>query len=149
MYALIVSYYNIHSIGQLVEPPDVIGTTTRPGTGRDEKEAVLSLRGARLSVQLDQSYDVYLSFVASDMPFAQTVYHCLTKRAGFKVPVVVPAEDMHSEPLVKGIVAEMITKKCRKTILILSPEYFDSEWGRYEATLSVHSQPGTALLTDF
>ena len=146
--SIIVCITSIHTyihIGQLVKVSDVIGTTT--GVVRDEKQAVLSPREAKLSV--DQSYDVYLSFVASDMPFAETIHCYLTKRAGYKVPVCVPAEDMHNEPLVEGVVAEMISKKCRKTILILSPEYFDSEWGRYEATLSVHSQPGTVLVTGF
>ena len=88
---------------------------------------------------------MYLSFVASDLPFAQTVYRYLTQRAGYKIPVVVSAEDMHSEAIYEGVVAEMINKKCSKTILILSPEYLDSEWGRYEATLSVHTQPGILM----
>ena len=39
-------------------------------------------------------------------------------------------------------IADMIKSGCRKTIIILSPDYIESEWCSYEARLALHQSPG-------
>ena len=40
-------------------------------------------------------------------------------------------------------IADMIKSGCRKTIIILSPNYIESEWCSYEARLALHQSPGS------
>jgi len=46
-------------------------------------------------------------------------------------------------------IADMIKKRCRKTVVILSPHYLKSSWCRYEATQALHASPSKlpALVT--
>ena len=39
-------------------------------------------------------------------------------------------------------IADMITNGCRKTIIILSPDYVQSSWCNYEANLVINRSPG-------
>ena len=39
-------------------------------------------------------------------------------------------------------IANKIKKGCRKTIIIMSPDYIDSPWCTYEARLAHHKNPG-------
>ena len=56
----------------------------------------------------------------------------------------------HSSELMPGYVfsdqiADMIKSGCRKTIIILSPNYIESEWCSYEARLALHQSPGGCI----
>ena len=39
-------------------------------------------------------------------------------------------------------IADMIKSGCRKTIILLSPDYLESEWCSYEARMALHESPG-------
>ena len=39
-------------------------------------------------------------------------------------------------------IADMIKSGCRKTIVLLSPDYLESEWCSYEARMALHESPG-------
>ena len=47
-----------------------------------------------------------------------------------------PGQVFHEE------IADMIKKGCRKTIIILSPDYIRSPWCNYEANLAFMKSPG-------
>ncbi len=47
-----------------------------------------------------------------------------------------PGKVLHRE------IANMIRKECRKTVIILSPDYVNSEWCSYEADLAMVDSPG-------
>ncbi|CAI8054727.1 Myeloid differentiation primary response protein MyD88 [Geodia barretti] len=38
-------------------------------------------------------------------------------------------------------IADMIKSGCRKTIILLSPDYLESEWCSYEARMALHESP--------
>ena len=42
-------------------------------------------------------------------------------------------------------IADMIKKRCRKTVVILSPHYVTSSWCRYEATQALDASPSKLL----
>ncbi len=50
--------------------------------------------------------------------------------------IVMPGKVLHRE------IANMIRKECRKTVIILSPDYVNSEWCSYEADLAMVDSPG-------
>ena len=45
-------------------------------------------------------------------------------------------------------IADKIKRGCRKTVIIMSPDYIDSSWCNYEARLAHHKNPGELLLLD-
>ena len=114
-----------------------------------------------------QRFDVFLSFAEEDQDFAEEVRHRIVSK--LKLRVFVPSEgesvgllSLHLSPsfvlqcfflsadLMPGKVfhheiADMITKGCRKTIIILSPDYVQSSWCNYEANLVINRSPGTCV----
>ena len=51
---------------------------------------------------------------------------------------LMPGKVFHRE------IADMITSGCRKTIIILSPDYVQSSWCNYEANLVINRSPGNS-----
>jgi hypothetical protein len=49
---------------------------------------------------------------------------------------LIPGEVLHEK------VADMIKQGCRKTVVILSPDYIKSPWCKYEANLAMTESPG-------
>lgn len=39
-------------------------------------------------------------------------------------------------------IADKIKRGCRKTVIIMSPDYIESPWCTYEARLAHHKNPG-------
>ncbi len=50
--------------------------------------------------------------------------------------IVMPGKVFHQE------IANMIRKECRKTVIILSPDFINSKWCSYEADLAMVDSPG-------
>ncbi len=47
-----------------------------------------------------------------------------------------PGKVFHEE------IADMIKRGCRKTVVVLSPDYVESPWCKYEANLAIMASPG-------
>ena len=55
--------------------------------------------------------------------------------------------DLMSDKVFHREIADMITSGCRKTIVILSPDYVQSSWCNYEANLVINRSPGTCNIS--
>ena len=85
-------------------------------------------------------FDVFLSSAEENWEFATEVQHRLCHRAG--VSVYVPSDAMIPGKSVGSEIADKIKQGCKKTLIILSPEYLKSPWCKYEASLALHNSPG-------
>ena len=61
-------------------------------------------------------------------------------RAG--ITCYIPSEGLMPGQSFQDEIADKIKRGCRKTIIIMSPEYIDSPWCTYEARLAHHKNPG-------
>lgn len=86
-----------------------------------------------------QRFDVFLSFAEEDQEFAEEVRHRIVSK--LKLRVFVPSEDLMPGKVFHREIADMITMGCRKTIIILSPDYVESSWCNYEANLVINRSP--------
>lgn len=92
------------------------------------------------SLLIDGSdFDIFLSFAPADAEFADEMRLRLINRAGISVYIasegLMPGQSFIDE------VADKIKRGCRKTIIILSPDYNQCSWCNYEARLAHHKNP--------
>ena len=85
-------------------------------------------------------FDVFLSFAEKDAEFAKEIQLRLSPRAG--VRVYFPSEAMMPGKAFCEEIADKIKRGCRKTLIILSPDYLKTPWCRYEACLALDKNPG-------
>lgn len=105
----------------------------------EEKEAPRNDLEQSLRFIQSQRYDVFLSYANVDREFAEEVRQRLTIQA--KLRVFVPLDELMPGYVFSDQIADMIKSGCRKTIIILSPDYIESEWCSYEARLALHQSP--------
>ncbi len=67
-----------------------------------------------------------------------------TGRAG--VSCYIPSEGIMPGQSFQDEIADKIKRGCRKTIIIMSPDYIDSPWCTYEARLAHHKNPGGNII---
>jgi hypothetical protein len=86
-----------------------------------------------------KQFDVFLSFSQHDEEFAEEIRTRLTTQAHMRV--FVPSDDLMPGKVFSEQIADMIKSSCRKTIVLLSPNYLKSEWCSYEARMALHESP--------
>jgi hypothetical protein len=92
-----------------------------------------------LDLVRSKQFDVFLSFSREDEEFAEEVRSRLTTQAHMRV--FVPSDDLMPGKVFSEQIADMIKSGCRKTIILLSPNYLESEWCSYEARMALHVSP--------
>jgi hypothetical protein len=100
----------------------------------DNEELQKSLEYVR-----SKQFDVFLSFSREDEEFAEEIRSRLTTQAQMRV--FVPSDDLMPGKVFSEQIADMIKTGCRKTIVLLSPDYLESEWCSYEARMALHESP--------
>ena len=107
-------------------------------------------------------FDVFLSFAEEDAEFAEEMKerlmnrysnHWVMKSLGNNsqffpnrfsagISVYFPSDAMMPGKVFSDEIADMIKKGCKKTVLLLTPDYIRSPWCNYEARLALHKNPG-------
>ena len=77
----------------------------------------------------------------TEVPFIQSVL-C------HSFHIFLPSLDLMPGKVFSEQIADMIKSGCRKTIVLLSPKYLESEWCSYEARMALHESPGAYTLVE-
>lgn len=83
-------------------------------------------------------YDVFISYAAADRDWVSTVLLPRLEAAGLKVAIDY-RDFLVGSPLLQNI--EDMVAACRRTIVVLSPEWLASEWNAFEALLLRTADP--------
>ena len=62
------------------------------------------------------------------------------------ISVYIPSEGLMPGQSFQDEIADKIKRGCRKTVIIMSPDYIDSSWCNYEARLAHHKNPGEIFI---